>query len=69
MLKYINGLIKGVKVTTKSHLIHVHIVDDVLMFGDTSLSEWRHLKDLLHVYCQSSRMDISDNKYVFIRGS
>ena len=68
MLRYKNGFIKEVKVTAKSHLIHLHFVDDVLKFGAISLNEWRHLKDLLHVYCQSSRMNISDNKYVFIRG-
>ena len=60
------GLIKRVEVTVKSRLIHLVFVDHVLMFGATSLTEWRHVKDLLHVYCEATGMNISDNKYVFI---
>ena len=60
------SLIKGVEVTIKSHLNHLVFVDHVLLFKTTSLTEWRHLKYLLHVYSQATGMNICDNKYVFI---
>ena len=60
------GLIKRVEVTMTSHLTHLIFVDHALLFRATSLIEWRHLKYLLHVYCQAIRMNISDNCFTKI---
>lgn len=60
------GLIKGVKLTIKSHLTHSLFFDDVMMFGASTLAEWRKIKEYLHDFCQDSGMKVSENKSILL---
>ena len=63
MLRYKKlGLIKGIEVISKSHLTQLLFGDDVLMVGVAYLTEWRHYKNVMHIFFQASGMKgISEN--------
>ena len=60
------GLIKGVKVSTKSNLTNLLFLDDVLIFGLATMSEWIHIKDILLVYYSASSMKASERKSILM---
>ena len=61
-----DSLILGIKVSTNYHLTHVFFVDDVLLFGATSLAEWTKYHEIITVYCSATGMMISNAKCLFI---
>ena len=58
-------LIKGIKVVGSLFLTHTLFVDDVLIFGDGSLFEWIHIKNLVDLFCGASGMFLSPRKSCF----
>ena len=56
------GKIKGLKISTLVRITHLLFVDDVMIFGEGDLGEWRHCKGLMDYFCLAARIFISDTK-------
>lgn len=41
-------------------------VDDVLLFGGNSLDEWTCYRDIMGLFCSTTGMEISTNKFIII---
>ena len=61
-----NGLIKGIKISSTFVLTHLLFVDDVILLGSGTLSEWMAFKVILSRFCKASRMCISVDKSSFL---
>ena len=61
-----HGLIKGVKISSNFALTHLLFVDDVILLGSGSLSEWMAFDVILNNFCKASRMCISIDKSCFL---
>lgn len=60
------GLISGIKVTPTHDLTHLLFVDDILLFGIGTLSEWHQFHSLISLFCKASGMKISPHKSMFL---
>ena len=61
-----HGLIKGIKITLALALIDLLFVDDVILMGSGTLSDWMAFEVLLSSFCKASRMIISVDKSCFL---
>lgn len=61
--------IQGNKISSHSYISHLLFVDDVLLFGLGSLKEWEAYRDIICVFCDASRMNISGQKFLFIHNN
>lgn len=57
--------ILGIKVAGSIFISHIFFVDDVILFGDSSLLEWMHYKSLIDLFCGATRMTINTQKSAF----
>lgn len=53
------GMIKGLKLSSMLSITHNLFVDDVVMFGYASFSEWRHFIFIIDLCAADSGMTIS----------
>jgi hypothetical protein len=60
------GKIEGVLVANGIKITHLLFVDDVLFFGNTSLTEWKVLKETLDLFCNATGMSFSSQKSLFL---
>lgn len=56
------GSIKGVKVTDHVVLTHLLFVNDVLLFSESTVQEWRTFKSLLNLFYSTTGMAVSIDK-------
>ena len=61
-----HSLIKGIKISSTFALTHLLFVDDVILLGSGSLSEWMAFDVILSKFCKASRMCISIDKSCFL---
>ena len=61
-----NGLIKGIKISPTFVLTHLLFVDDVILLGSGTLSEWMAFEVILSRFCEASGMCISVDKSCFL---
>ena len=60
------GLIKGFQYSHDMSITHLLFVDDVLLFGIATISEWKAYKDALYLFCSVMGMDVSTEKSSFL---
>ena len=61
-----HSLIKGIKISSTFALTHLLFVDDVILLGSGSLSEWMAFDVILSKFCKASGMCISIDKSCFL---
>ena len=61
-----HGLIKGIKITSSLALTHLLFVDDVILLGSDTLSEWMAFDVILNTFCKASGMCFSLEKSSFL---
>ena len=61
-----NGLIKGIKITSTFVLTHLLFVDDVILLGSGTLTEWMAFEVILSRLCRASGMCINVDKSSFL---
>ena len=61
-----HGLIKGIKISSSLALTHLLFVDDVILLGIGTLSEWMAFEVILSTFCKASGMNISLEKSCFL---
>ena len=61
-----HGLIKGIKITSSLALTHLLFVDDVILLGSGTLSEWMAFDVILSTFCKALGMNISMDKSCFL---
>ena len=49
-------LITGVKIISSLNITHLLFVYEVILFGIANLEEWEHYKELLDLFCSTTRM-------------
>jgi hypothetical protein len=62
----LEGSVKGIMVAEATKLTHMLFVDDVLLFGDGTIREWRSYKHILETFCLATGMEINDNKSLIL---
>ena len=60
-----HGEIVGIEVAAGIFITHLLFVDDILLFGGSTLREWQAIKNALDVFCDASGMSISPSKSHF----
>ena len=60
------GLIIGYQYAPNLAITHLLFVDDVLLFGIGTVSEWKDFKETLYLFCSATRMAVSIEKYSFL---
>ena len=60
------GLIKGFQYSHGLSITHLLFVDDILLFGIGTVSEWKAYKDALDLFCSATGMSVSKEKSSFI---
>ena len=60
------GLIKGFQYSHDLYITHLLFVDDVLLFGIATVSEWKAYKDALYLFCSATDMAVSIEKSSFL---
>ena len=53
-----HGLIKGIKISSTLALTHLLFLDDVILLGTGTLSEWMAFDVILSTFCKASGMSI-----------
>ena len=61
-----HGLIKGIKISSTLGLTHLLFVDDVILLGTGTLTEWIAFEVILSTFCKASGMCISLDKSCFL---
>ena len=61
-----HGLIKGIKISSSLALTHILFVDDVILLGMGTLTEWMAFEVILSTFCKASGMCISLDKSCFL---
>ena len=46
------GEIKGLKISNITNITHILFIDDVMIFGEGCLGEWRHFKVIVDTFCR-----------------
>ena len=60
------GNIQGINIEKILRITHLLFVDDVVIFGKGVVEEWVVYKELLELFCNASRMEVSESKSVFL---
>jgi hypothetical protein len=60
------GKIEGVWVANGIRLTHLLFVDDVILFGNDNLLEWKVIKEALDLFCNATGMSFSSQKSLFL---
>ena len=61
-----HGLIKGIKISSSLALTHLLFVDDVILLGMGTLTEWMAFEVILSTFCKALGMCISLDKSCFL---
>ena len=64
-----HSLIKCIKITSSLVLKHLLFIDDVILLGTGTLSEWMAFDVILDTFCKASRMCISIDKSCFLQNN
>jgi hypothetical protein len=56
------GKLEGVSVTNGVRITHLIFVDDVILFGKVSLTEWKILNDALDLFCNATGVSFKPMK-------
>ena len=60
------GLIKGFQYSPDLSITHLLFVDDVLLFGIGTVSEWKAYKEALDLFCSATGMAVNKEKSSFL---
>jgi hypothetical protein len=58
--------IEGVLVEKGIRITHLLFVDDVLLFGNGTITEWKVFKEVLDLFCKAMGMSFSPHKSLFL---
>jgi len=58
--------LEGVTVARGLNVTHLMFVDDIILFGNGILAEWKVYHQVLNLFCQATRMDFSSQKSMFL---
>ena len=58
--------ISGIKLAPSLYLTHLLFVDDAVLFGSGTLSEWQHYKCILDTFCSATGMEINVENSSFL---
>ena len=64
-----HGLIKGIKISSTLALTHLLFVDDVILLGTGTSSEWMAFDVIMSTFCKASGMCISIDKSCFLHNN
>ena len=62
----VNGKIREIKISTSLSLTHLPFVDDVVLFGISTLEEWMDFEVILDTFCYALGMRIRIDKCRFL---
>ena len=62
----LEGKVKGIELTQLIRITHLLFLDDVTLFGEGTLKEWRSYKSILDSFCQAIGILISEKKSTFL---
>jgi hypothetical protein len=62
---HVEGKLSGIKVSRIVKILHLLFVDDVLIMTNDSLQEWREIKEILKIFCCTTRLQINWSKSTF----
>jgi hypothetical protein len=57
---------EGVLVEKGIRITHILFVDDILLLGNKTFTEWKVFKEVLDLFCKETRMDFSPHKSLFL---
>ena len=60
------GVISGIKLAPQLYLTHLLFVDDAILFGVGTLSEWKYYKHILDTFYSATGMEINVDKSSFL---
>lgn len=60
------GRIRGIKLSYTLSITHILFVDDVVLFGFGSCSEWKQFRHIVDLFTAATGMAISTNKSTFL---
>jgi hypothetical protein len=55
--------LQGVKISPSEVISHLLFVDDVFLFGAGICQEFVSLKNIMHIYCSATGVDVNMTKY------
>jgi hypothetical protein len=58
--------LEGVYVERGIRITHMMFVDDIIIFGNRNLSEWKVFQQVLDLFCQVTGMDFNLQKSTFL---
>ena len=61
-----HGLVKGIKISSTLALTQLLFVDNVILLGCGTLSDWMAFDVILNTFCKASSMSISVDKSCFL---
>jgi hypothetical protein len=59
------GKLSRIKVSKIVNILHLLFFDDVLIMTNENLHEWREIKEILKIFCCSTRLQINWSKSMF----
>ena len=58
--------IEGIKIAKFIKVTHLLFVDDVVLFGKSTLAEWIAFKSIVDLFIRATWMEASDKKSIFL---
>jgi hypothetical protein len=58
------GIIKGIKVSRITKILHILFVDDILLLTNASVQEWKEIERLVHLFCSVSGLMVNQLKSI-----
>ena len=60
------NIIEVIKIVGTVSITHLLFVDDVLLFGQETITEWRSFKEIVTMFCDALGLEVSVDKSCFI---
>jgi hypothetical protein len=61
-----DGKLSGIKLCSGNFITHLLFVDDILIFGNGSVSEWHEFSAIFKLFCEATGMEVSPSKSTFL---
>ena len=61
--------IEGVLVEKGIRITHILFVNDILLLGNKTFTEWKVFKEVLDLFCKETGTDFSPHKSLFLGAS
>ena len=57
----------GAKVISMHFITYLLFVDDILLFGNGCIEEWKYFHDIISLFCDASGMEVNIHKSCFFQ--